>query len=149
MQGLRWVQMSDDEMNEFLGRGGTGVLAFSTEAGEPPFQLPIAYGYNPDLPSFYFRLAFLPNSKKAAVIENPLSFATQTQTDRGWRSVVASGYLEEVTEMPYESNAVQGMWAIQIPYVDIFDRPEEEITFRDFRLVPEKMTDRKEVHAQP
>ena len=149
MQGLRWVQLSDDERDEFLGRGGTGVLSFSRAPDEPPFLVPVSYGYNAGLTSFYFRLAFLPNSEKATLVDKPVSFATHAETDDGWRSVVASGDLEEVTDVPYDSSAAQGMWAIQIPEVDVFDRPSEDITFRYFRLVPERLTGRKEVQSEP
>ena len=148
MQGLRWVQMSREERNEFLGDGGTGVLSFSTPLDEPPWLLPVSYGYDTHTNSFYFSLAFPKDSKKVDVIDNPVTFATHAETADGWRSVVATGLLEEVTDMPYESTAVQGMWAVDIPEIDIFERPREEITFRDFHLVPERVTGRKEVQTE-
>ncbi len=37
------------------------------------------------------------------------------------------------------------MWAIDIPTIDIFDRPREELEFHDFRLDPETLTGRKDV----
>lgn len=147
MEELRWVQLSEEERNEFLGNGGTGTLSFSTEIEDPPFSIPVSYGYDSDAESFYFRLAFPPESGKSEVIDGPVTFATYEQTDDGWRSVVAVGRLEEVSDMPYDSSAVQGMWAVDIPKVDVFDRPPEEIPFRHFRLVPEKLTGRKEVKS--
>lgn len=145
MEGFRWVQLSESEVNEFLGNGGTGTLSFSTEIEEPPFSLPVSYGYDSDTQSFYFRLAFPPGSKKTSVLDNSVTFVTHEQTSDGWRSVVALGELEEVSDMPYNSTAVQGMWAVDIPDIDVFDRPPEEIPFRHFRLDPEKFTGRKEV----
>nr|WP_254425916.1 hypothetical protein [Haloprofundus sp. MHR1] len=61
----------------------------------------------------------------------------------GWRSAVATGTLEDVTEASYESSAVQGLWAVEIPEVDIFERPPEEITFREYRLDPKTLTGEK------
>lgn len=145
MEGLRWVQLSEQERNELLGTGGTGTLSFSTEIEDPPFSLPVSYGYDGDAEHFYFRLAFPPDSSKAEVVANPVTFVTHAQTDDGWRSVVAVGTLDDVTDMDYESAAVQGMWAVDIPEVDVFDRPPEEVPFRQFRLVPERLTGRKEV----
>lgn len=144
MEGLRWVQMSEGELNEFLGTGGIGTLSFSTELEEPPFSLPVSYGYDPDGMAFYFRLSFPSESGKTPVVDNPVTFVTHEQTDTGWRSTVATGRLEEVSDMPYESSTVQAMWAVDIPEVDVFDRPPEEITFRQFRLDPETLTGRKE-----
>lgn len=47
--------------------------------------------------------------------------------------------------MPYDATVVQAMWAVDIPEVDIFDRPLEEMRFRQFRLDPQNLTRRKEV----
>ncbi|MXV63919.1 pyridoxamine 5'-phosphate oxidase family protein [Natronorubrum sp. JWXQ-INN-674] len=144
MDGLRWVQLPEDDRDEFLGTGGTGVLSFATDDDEPPASLPVSYGYVPDVEHFYFRLSFPPGSDKDAVVDNPVSFVVHDETDDGWRSVVSTGQLEELTEMPVESAAVQRMWAVTIPTVEIFDRPRSEIPFHDFRLVPESITGRME-----
>jgi len=145
MEGLRWVQLSDRERDDFLGNGGTGTLSFSTASDEPPFSLPVSYGY--DDGSFYFRLAFPDDSGKRQVVENPATFVTHARTDDGWRSVVAMGKLEDVTDMNYESAAVQGMWAVDIPEVDVFEDPPDDISFRQYRLVPDRLTGRKEVRS--
>ncbi|RQH02535.1 pyridoxamine 5'-phosphate oxidase family protein [Natrarchaeobius oligotrophus] len=145
MEGLRWISLSEDERTEFLGDGGTGVISFSTDAGEPPASLPVSYGYFDADESFYFRLSFPPGSSKDEVVDNPVTFVTYGEDDGGWKSVVASGVLEELDDLPYDSTAVQGMWAIDIPTVDVFERPRDEIEFHDFRLVPEMLSGRKSV----
>lgn len=144
MKGLRWVQLPEDERNEFLGTGGTGVLSFATSPDEPPTTLPVSYGYSPDAGHFYFRLSFPPGSSKDDLVDNPVSFVVYGETDDGWRSVVGKGTLEELAQLPEDSVAVQRMWAIEIPTIEIFDRPRSEIPFHDFRLVPETVTGRKE-----
>jgi hypothetical protein len=144
MTGLRWVQLPEDERNEFLSDGGTGVLSFARGADESPTSLPVSYGYYADSGDFYFRLSFPPGSSKADLVERPVSFVVHGETDAGWRSVVATGTLEELAELPEESAAVQRMWAVSIPTVDMFDRPRDEIPFHDFRLVPETISGRKE-----
>jgi len=143
--GLRWVQLSEQERNDFLRDGGVGVLSFATEIEEPPASIPVSYGFSTDTDNFYFRLSFPPGTSKGRVIDNPVSFVTYDETDEGWRSVVATGRLEEISELPYESDVVQEMWAVRIPTVDVFDRPREEIPFDDFCLDPDKLTGRKEV----
>ncbi|ELY47215.1 MULTISPECIES: pyridoxamine 5'-phosphate oxidase family protein [Natronorubrum] len=144
MTGLRWVQLSAQERDEFLGTGGIGVLSFTRDGDEPPASLPVSYGYYDDAETFYFRLSFPPSSSKESFIDNPVSFVTYDETDEGWRSVVATGTLEELTELPHESAAVQGMWAVDIPAVEVFDRPRSEITFHDFQLEPDEISGRKE-----
>ncbi|MFP8956915.1 pyridoxamine 5'-phosphate oxidase family protein [Natrialbaceae archaeon A-CW3] len=150
MQGLRWVQLTRDEVDAFLGRGGTGVISFGTTVDEPPFSIPVSYGYYADEGHFYFRLSFPADHAggKVTVIDRPVSFTVYEETEDGWQSVVAQGMLEEVSDAPYDSMAVQAMWDVQIPAVDIFEDPREDITFRDFRMVPEKMNGRGEVQTE-
>lgn len=145
MAGLRWTNLTEAERNDLLGTGGTGVLSFLTGTDEPPASLPVSYGFYADDEAFYFRLSFPQETGKDDVIENPVSFVTYAETDDGWRSVVATGTLEELADAHPESVAVQGLWAVRIPMVDIFDRPRDEIEFRDFRLDPDKLTGRKSV----
>ena len=147
MQGLRWVQLTDDERDAFLGDGGTGVLSFATSSDEPPVSIPISYGYFADAASIYFRLSVPDNSRKPDLVDNPVSVVVHRETDAGWRSVVATGRLEAVTDAPYESAALQGLWAVDIPTVDVFERPPSEIPFRTFRLIPAELTGRKELES--
>lgn len=148
MQGLRWVQMTDEELNDFLGIGGTGVISFSTADEDPPFSLPVSYGYYGETGDFYFRLAVPPSSEKADWVDRPMSFVTYEETDEGYRSVVATGRLEEVADLPYDSAAVQQMWGVKIPLVDIFEQPPSEVEFYQFRLVPNRVSGRKEVPSK-
>lgn len=148
MEDLRWVGMTDGEIKEFLGNGGTGVISFATGEGESPFSIPISYGYEAGSTQFYYELSMPSEGGKADVLGGPVTFVVHGETETGWRSVVATGELEPVDESPYESATVQGMWSVDIPRVDVFDRPPEDVTFRTFRLVPKKLTGRKEVGGE-
>ncbi|WP_408960073.1 pyridoxamine 5'-phosphate oxidase family protein [Natrinema sp. 74] len=149
MQGLRWLQLTDAEITAFLGRGETRVILFATKPDEPPVSIPVSYGYNADEGLFYYQLSFPRDSRKSELIDRPVSFIAYDKIDDRWRSVIATGALEDVDDMPYESSTVQGMWAIQVPRVDIFERPRSEVTFRFFCLDPETLTGRKEVPSRP
>ena len=148
MQGLRWVQLTDDERDSFLGTGGTGVLSFSTPVDEPPVSIPISYGYFADADSIYFRLSMADDSRKPDLVDKPVSFVVHRETDAGWRSVIATGRLTEVIDAPYDSAALQGLWAVDIPTVDVFERPPAEIPYRTYRLIPDNLTGRKEVDSE-
>ncbi|MFC4990409.1 pyridoxamine 5'-phosphate oxidase family protein [Saliphagus infecundisoli] len=143
-----WNRMNKEEISEFLGRGGTGVISFATESDEPPVTIPVSYGYNADIEALYFQLSIPQESRKAELVPRQVSFVVHDETDGGWQSVVATGQLEEISDSPYESTAIQGMWAIEIPIVEIFDRPRTEVTFRYFLLEPETLTGRTEVPSQ-
>lgn len=145
MVGLRWTRLSDDERDAFLGNGGTGVISFVRAAEESPAAFPVSYGYVPDRRDFYFRLSFPEGTDKGRFVDHPMTFVTFGETADGWRSVIARGELDELAELPTNSAAIQAMWAVEIPTVDMFDTPREEIPFYDFRLQPTEITGRKEV----
>ncbi|ELY54430.1 flavin-nucleotide-binding protein-like protein [Natronococcus amylolyticus DSM 10524] len=151
MRDSRWHQLSGSELEAFLGRGGTGVISFATgtDTGTAPPSIPVSYGYNADVEAFYFRLSLPPESRKAELVDCPVSFVTYGETDDGWKSAVATGRLEPVEEASYDSPTVQGMWGIKIPEVDVFEQPREELTFRDFQLAPETLSGRTEVPSEP
>ncbi len=80
MEDVRSVQMNDEERNEFLGRGGTGVVSFDTSGDEPPYSLPISYGYDAETETFYFRLAFGPETGKDDVSMKTVLFRSSRTT---------------------------------------------------------------------
>lgn len=71
------------------------------------------------------------------------TFVTYGRED-GWRSVVASGRLEETTEETIATETLDGLDRVDIPLVDVFDRPTRTVSFEFFRLVPGEITGRKE-----
>ncbi|WP_394741912.1 pyridoxamine 5'-phosphate oxidase family protein [Natronococcus roseus] len=149
MRDSRWHRLSGSALEAFLGRGGTGVISFGADADTAPASIPVSYGYNADIEAFYFRLSLPPESRKTELVDRPVSFVTYAETDDGWRSAVATGRLEPVEETSYDSTTVQGMWGIEIPEIDVFERSREELQFRDFQLDPETLSGRKEVPSEP
>ncbi|WP_132061186.1 pyridoxamine 5'-phosphate oxidase family protein [Halorussus amylolyticus] len=149
MEDVRSIQMSDEERGEFLGRGGTGVISFDTSGDEPPYSLPISYGYDAETATFYFRLAFGPETGKGDIVDEnrPVSFVTYDDTESGWRSVVATGHLEEITKSTLDTDVAEAMQRVEIPLVDVYDRHPIELNFRFFRLTSTEVTGKKEAHT--
>jgi nitroimidazol reductase NimA-like FMN-containing flavoprotein (pyridoxamine 5'-phosphate oxidase superfamily) len=148
MNELRWLQMADEEIHDFLGDGGTGVLSFSTHEGGPPYSRPVSYGYDTESAHFHFRLVEPSTSQKRALLDSPVSFVTHSQDGDRWRSVVATGELEDLSDAPSDSAAMAERWGVDIPLIDIFERSADDVAFRQFRLVPDKLTGRKEVKSE-
>jgi nitroimidazol reductase NimA-like FMN-containing flavoprotein (pyridoxamine 5'-phosphate oxidase superfamily) len=143
------VEMDAEERTEFLARGGTGVLSFA-RGDESPLSLPVSYGYDETEGQFYFRLAFDPDAEKRAAVEEgaSMSFVTYDDADEGWRSVVAEGELEEISEESLDSSVGEAMRQVEIPLVDVFERNPREVNFRFFRLDPDEIAGRKEATAE-
>lgn len=138
------AEMDDEELEEFLGNGGTGVMSLATGVETPPHSIPVSYGYDATSETFYFRLAVDPDSEKGDPTERPVTFVTYGQREGTWRSVVARGRLEETDEQSIATETLEGFERVQIPLVDIFGRPPRDVPFRFYRLIPEKLTSRKE-----
>ena len=137
--------MDESEVEQFLGRGGTGVISFAAAADEPPYSLPVSYGFNREEQHFHFRLAVGPSSQKGAFVDRPMSFITYRETDDGWQSVNATGTLSDITDLPDRSPPVQDLWRVSIPFVDIFPDTPENVSFRRFVMDPDQISGRKQV----
>ncbi|WP_254839749.1 pyridoxamine 5'-phosphate oxidase family protein [Natronomonas marina] len=144
MSDTESTAMDDDERDAFLGTGGTGVISFPDSEEEPPYSVPISYGYDQSESVFYFRISVAPDSEKGEVAGRPVTFVTYGQVDDVWRSVVVKGRLEETREDSVATESLAGLRQVHIPLVDIFGRPAKDVPFEFYRLVPDEMTARKE-----
>jgi len=135
------VAMDDEQRDEFLGPGGTGVLSLSTGTG-PPHTVPVSYGYDSAETTFYFRLAVGESHSKGPLPDRDVSFVTFDRADDDWHSVVAKGHLEEVEREGIETATLDGLQRVEIPLVGIFDHPPREVDFQFYRLVPDELTGR-------
>ena len=138
------IVMDDDERDEFLGTGGTGVISLAPTESGPPHAIPVSYGYDAAARTFYFRLAVDPDSEKGDLAGRPATFVAYGNDDGRWRSVVARGRLESTTGESIGTETLEGLEAVHIPLVDIFGRPPRQVPFEFYRLVPDELTGRKE-----
>ena len=149
MGPLHRADLEADARDDFLGHGGTGVISFGAGEDASPHTVPVSYGYDPTETNFYFRLASDRDSGKGEVAGRPVTFVTygrHEQRDR-WVSVVAKGSLERVDTEGISTETLSGLERVDIPIVDTFDRPVEEVSFEFVRLVPDELTARRELRA--
>lgn len=138
------TEMADDERDTFLGTGGTGVLSLASDS-DPPYSVPVSYGYDTETETFYFRLSVGADKSKGELEERPVSFVTYRQSDDGWQSVVARGKLEDVEKAGIETASLAGLEHVDIPLIDAFERPIREVSFEFYRLDPDDLIGRTEV----
>jgi nitroimidazol reductase NimA-like FMN-containing flavoprotein (pyridoxamine 5'-phosphate oxidase superfamily) len=137
------VAMTATERDEFLGRGGTGVLSLASGEG-PPHSVPVSYGYDSSAETFYFRLSVGADRSKGELADRPVSFVTYDETADGWRSVVASGRLEDVESEGIGTETLAGLDKVDMPLIEMFESPVRAVSFEFYRLVPEELTGRAE-----
>ncbi len=148
MGDIESVRMDDEERDEFLTSGGTGVISFPTGTDASPYSVPVSYGYDATDVHFYFRLAVGQGAERDEIIDRPMTFVTYDYTDDGWRSVIVTGELDEVEEANITSEVTQGLQRVDIPLLDLFERESREVTFRFFHLDPAEITSRKEAASE-
>jgi len=135
------VAMDDEQRDEFLGQGGTGVLSLSTDDGSP-HAVPVSYGYDSAESTFYFRLAVGESHSKGPLPDREVTFVTYDRRDDDWHSVVAEGRLEDVEHEGIETSTLEGLQRVDIPLVGIFEHPTRDVDFEFYRLTPDELTGR-------
>jgi nitroimidazol reductase NimA-like FMN-containing flavoprotein (pyridoxamine 5'-phosphate oxidase superfamily) len=143
------VTMDQSECDALLAETETGVLSLSTAPDEPPYSIPVSFGYDPVESVLYFRLEEDTDSEKGTLDGREVSFVTHAQTDGEWQSVVAHGTLERTTKDGIELDTLQGLERVHIPIIDIFGAPTSDVKFEFFRLVPKTLTGRVESPTAP
>lgn len=143
MDDQYYEEMDEERLAEFLGNGGTGVISLSTGAGEPPYSLPVSYGYDAASTNFYFRLAADGGGKAAFLDDGHASLVVYEHDGEGWTSVVAAGELTEVSDVDVASGVMEELRRTHIPMYDVFEDATSETTFRFFRLAPDELTGRE------
>lgn len=140
------IELDPATQDKHLGTGGTGVLSFSNSETDAPHSVPVSYGYDPEDRVFYFRLAVGADSRKAALLERPVSFVVHGESDDGWWSVIARGRLESTTAEATALDSLAGLERVDIPLVDVFETPLRVADFEFCRLDPVAQTGRREAH---
>jgi hypothetical protein len=135
--------LGDDDREAVLGRGGVGVLSFSTSADESPHSVPVSYGYDAETDALYFRLAVGGDSAKLELLDNPATFVVYQEGDDGYESVVAQGELDSIAEADVSTDALDGLSRVDIPLFDVFERDVREVEFDFYRLSATDVTGKR------
>lgn len=116
---------------EFLERKQTGVLALARKNNA--YAVPVSYAYDETGPALYFRLGYTEDSQKRAYLESTaqVSFVVYGRSDAGWRSVVAIGPVEAVSESDLETTVTEAVRELDIPYFTV----HEDASNLEFHLV--------------
>ncbi len=133
--------LTDDEIAAFLKPGGTGVLSVSRGEDEPPYSIPVSYGFDPEVDRFCFRLARTDGEKNLLGRSyRPITFVTYGRVSGRYQSVIATGTLSEIVEQSIDADVLDSMQRVQIPVVDIFEAHPREVAFEFYRLDPDTVT---------
>jgi hypothetical protein len=145
--------LDDEAIEAFLGTRSVGTLSLARDGDA--YAIPVGYTYEPEHGEFYFRLGYAPGSRKREFVEatDSASFVVASETDGGWHSVVAEGYLEHVNtvedlarhRLPGESTSAADLEQ-EIPFYHVFEAPDDAL-FALVRLDVTSLTGVREAAA--
>jgi hypothetical protein len=143
MSDSRRVEMSDAEIDDFLGKRGTCVLALADD--DTPYAVPISYGYVPEASRFYLRLGATDDGEKRQFVESAARarVVTYDRTGEGWKSVVAHGRLETLDDEDLTVELVERLAEAELPHFEMWPVPKQDVEFSIVRLDVEDVTGRK------
>jgi nitroimidazol reductase NimA-like FMN-containing flavoprotein (pyridoxamine 5'-phosphate oxidase superfamily) len=144
MQGYG-VEMTDEEVAEFLTRQGHGVLSFG---GETPYGSPISFGFDVASNRCIFQLLSDGDSKKDAALTesdrvNLVAYEWNDVDD--WRSVIITGELSSIPEDSIEAVDAATIFAdyATVASLTVFDKPLSELTAEWYELDVAELTGRQ------
>ena len=133
-------EMDAIEIAEFLDARHAGVLSLAD--GGDAYSIPVSFDYDGDESALFFRFGFGPDSQKRQFLEavESASFVVFEREEGRWKSVVIEGPVETVSESTLDSNIVEALDGLDIPYFRIHQRPSGNMDFEIARLDATKMT---------
>lgn len=144
------IELGEDERNEFLGDGGTGVIAFPGSGDGPPHAIPVSYGYDADERRFYLRLVATPGSEKAAFLgDTPRARMVVYENEgQSYHSVIASGDLAEIPRDELTVSDVEQYGDAKTPLFEMWGRDKRALDVGLYVLDPDELTGRT-VEVEP
>lgn len=139
----RETEMTAEEIDTFLGTQETGVLSLAD--GDDPYAVPISYGFHAESRSFYFRLVSTDGSEKRRFLADEPQVRFVVYDDENaerYRSVVATGHLEEIDPAALSVEQVEQYGEAKRPLFEIWGEPRADLDIRLFELDTTELTGR-------
>lgn len=141
------TEMTADEIDAFLSRHETGVLALAGEETESPYAIPISYGYDADGRRFYMRLVSTPDSEKRRFLASSPNarLVVYEETDEGetYRSVVAIGSLEEIDPSELTASHIEQYGEARRPLFEIWGDSKQDLDIKLYEFEPSELSGRR------
>ena len=138
------TEMTDGEIDEFLGRRETGVLTLARE--DEPYAIPISYGYNPTDRTFYLRLVSTPESEKRQFLgSSPHArlVVYDEAPESTYLSVVATGTLTAIDPAELTVDRIEQYGAAKRPLFEIWGAEKSNLDIVLYELEPEELNGRR------
>ncbi|MFC6716772.1 pyridoxamine 5'-phosphate oxidase family protein [Natrialbaceae archaeon GCM10025810] len=137
------TEMTEAEIDEFLRRHETGVLALAR--GDEPYAIPISYGYDTDDRTFYMRLVSTPESEKRRFLASSpeARLVVYDEDDSVYRSIVATGTLEEIEPGDLTPDQIAQYGEARRPLFEIWAEGKRDLDIELYQFVPAELSGRR------
>jgi nitroimidazol reductase NimA-like FMN-containing flavoprotein (pyridoxamine 5'-phosphate oxidase superfamily) len=138
------TEMTDAEVDEFLGGMETGVISFAREAH--PYSIPVSFGYETDERAFYLRLVSTAGSTKRAFLDSEPHASLvvyDDEDDRTYRSVVATGVLAGVDPGALSADDIEQYGETRRPLFEVWNDDTDDLDIELYELRPDELTGRR------
>jgi nitroimidazol reductase NimA-like FMN-containing flavoprotein (pyridoxamine 5'-phosphate oxidase superfamily) len=137
------TEMTDTEIDDFLGRHETGVLSLART--DEPYSIPISYGYDDDDREFYMRLVSTPESEKRQFLESApkARLVVYDEAASTYRSVIATGDLESIEPAELTPEQIAQYGDAKRPLFEIWAEGKDALNIELYRLAPATLEGRR------
>ena len=143
MPSYQETEMTDAEIDDFLGRHETGVLSLAD--GDEPYAIPISYGYDAADRRFFLRLVSTPESEKRRFLDSSPRTRLVVYDEEGdvYRSVVSVGDLDRVEPDELDADRIVQYGRAKRPLFELWARSKRDLEIQLYELAPETTTGRR------
>ncbi len=137
------TEMTDAEVDEFLGHRETGVLSLAR--ADDPYAIPISYGFDEENRVFYMRLVSTPDSEKRSFLEStPLArLVIYDEAESSYQSVIANGTLESIEPSELTPDQIAQYGDARRPLFEIWAEGKDALDIELYKLDPETLNGRR------
>lgn len=137
------TELSRDEVDAFLGRKETGVLALAR--GDEPYAIPISYGYDDQARRFYLRLVSTPESEKRRFLASSPSarLVVYEQDGNTYHSVVSVGVLQNIPRSELTVEHIVQYGGAKRPLFEIWGESMDDLDVELYALDPDTLSGRR------
>ncbi|RQG88892.1 pyridoxamine 5'-phosphate oxidase family protein [Natrarchaeobius halalkaliphilus] len=137
------VEMTDAEIDEFLGRNETGVLSLARS--DDPYAIPISYGYDASERAIYLRLVSTAESEKRDFLDSEpdARLVVYDEAQSTYRSVIATGALCNIPPSELTPNEIAQYGQAKRPLFEIWAQGTDELDIELYRLAPVSLEGRR------
>lgn len=136
------VEMTDEQIDEFLTSRQVGVLALAH--GGEPYAIPITYHYDPETRNFHFRMVYSAQSSKRHFFgDEPRShLVVYEESPPRYRSVVAKGRPRELEDTDIDIEYIKTFGEMMRPLFELWTETRSDLEIQLYEIDPTDISGR-------